>query len=328
MITVSAIIPVYNSERYLRRCIDSVLRQGLENIEIILVDDGSTDASHDICDEYARLHPHVKAIHTENGGPATAKNIGYEYAQGEYVGFFDSDDMLHDNMLQTMYALASKHNADIVCCNYEDVDEALNPCYERHFTHETLVLDKDGGLTHLLQKDRIFSQCWTKIYKKAMLDKHSVNNVQGLKTDEDFIFNLRAFTGSDCVCVIDEPLYVYTNRESSLSKDFFRKYISQFVDNMTLRLNMVDETIRRDFPHLVEHSTFHCLMYYNELIGKVAMHEELYHDPRISKIFRFVRRNWRTLLKYHVRIGMSKMGVLLITICPNSIYLSYRKSKQ
>lgn len=322
---ISVIIPVYNTESYLRRCVDSVIGQQSVELEIILVDDGSTDASPSICDDYANKYPNVRCKHTKNSGPATAKNIGYELATGNYVVFIDSDDKIKPDMLKKMLNMAYKHSADIVCCNYVQVDEQGNISHT-DCTNQEYVLDKHGGLKHLLLKDKIYSQCWTKIYRKKMLDENHVVNVDGLKTDEDFLFNINAFVASDVVCIVDEPLYVYTHRENSLSHDYYRKNINQFINNMTLRLKTVDSIIKERYPELVEYSTFHCLMYYNELIGKVSLHPSYYNDKRIRQVFSYMKANYPILQKYYARCGFSKNGLLMFKILPRILYLVYRKS--
>lgn len=321
---ISVVIPIYNTQKYLERCLQSIVDQRGISKEIILVDDGSTDASANICDNYAKRYSFVKAIHISNSGPATAKNVGFRQAIGDYVVFIDSDDKVCEGMFSKMLSLAYRHDADIVCCNYIQIDEEGNISHVEA-SYKDYVLNTEEGLKHLLMKDKIYSQCWTKIYKRQMLEEHAIINVDGLKTDEDFIYNLYAFVHSNTVCIIDEPLYIYTHRKDSLSKDYFRKHISQFIDNMQLRLEMVDQVIKDKFPDLVEYSTFHCLMYYNELIGKVSLFPNYYTDPRIKKVFAYLRGNMNVLKKYYIRCGFSKKGVLLLRFVPSCLYLYYRR---
>ena len=116
MITVSIIIPVYQGKSYLKRCIDSVLAQSCQEYEIILVDDGSTDGSAEICDEYAEKQKTITVIHKENGGLSSARNAGLEIASGEYVMFIDADDVVHSKMLETELKVLKEENADIFIC--------------------------------------------------------------------------------------------------------------------------------------------------------------------------------------------------------------------
>ena len=210
---ISVIIPVYNVEKYLKRCIESVLHQENVTQEIILVDDGSTDASGKMCDEYAMKYPEIKSIHITNSGPATAKNRGYEIAKGNYVAFIDSDDEIKPDMFSSMLQSGYKHDADIVCCNYIQINEDGSYEHTEH-TGKEYVLNQDEALKAILVKDKIYSQCWTKIYKRATMDANHIMNTEGLKTDEDFIYNIQALPSHTCG-------YISTNRKSHLVKSLF-----------------------------------------------------------------------------------------------------------
>ena len=152
---ISIIIPIFNVEKYLRRCLDSVLCQKDISMEIILVDDGSTDTSGDICEEYVTNHPNIKCIHIKNSGPSTAKNVGYDEATGNYVAFIDSDDEIKPEMFSTMLRSGYKNNADIVCCNYIQVDEE-GTISHTEYTDQEYVLTQDEALKAILIKDKIY----------------------------------------------------------------------------------------------------------------------------------------------------------------------------
>lgn len=323
---ISVIIPIYNVEKYLNRCIDSVLRQENVTLEIILVDDGSTDSSGQICDDYASKHVNVKCLHVDNGGPATAKNRGYDIAKGNYVAFIDSDDEIKPKMFYTMLQSGYQHKADIVCCNYIQVDEEGNISHTE-YTDKEYVLNQDEALKAILIKDKIYSQCWTKIYKRDTMLKNGVRNTEGLKTEEDFIYNIQAFACSKTVCIVDKPLYIYTHRSKSLSKDYYRNHISQYIDNRILRLELVDNIIREQFPNLQEYSTYHCIFYYNELIGRICLFPYLYRDPRVCKVISYIRKHSDVLLAHHGQLGFRKWGVHAILYIPKTLYLYYRKWK-
>ena len=323
---ISVIIPIYNVERYLRRCLDSVLRQKNVSMEIILVDDGSTDSSGKICDEYATKHSEVKCIHTPNAGPSSAKNKGYDIATGNYVAFIDSDDEIKPDMFRLMLQSGYQHNADIVCCNYIQIDEEGNISHTKH-TSQEFVLSQDEALKAILIKDKIYSQCWTKIYKRVTIQGNGVRNTEGLKTEEDFIYNIQAFACSKTVCIIDKPLYIYTHRSKSLSKDYYREHIGQYIDNRILRLKLVDCIIQEKFPHLQEYSYYHCIFYYNELIGRVCLFPKMYHDPRVHEVISYIKNHSDILMTYHRKLGFSKIGARLILYLPVTLYLHYRHWK-
>ena len=324
---ISVIIPIYNVEKYLKRCLDSVICQKNITQEIILVDDGSTDSSVHICDEYAAKHPEIKCLHISNSGPSTAKNIGAEIATGNYLAFIDSDDEIKPNMFSLMLQSAYKHHADIVCCNYIQVNEDGSYEHTEH-TNKEYVLNQEEGIKAILIKDKIYSQCWTKIYNRATMETNNIRNTNGLKTDEDFIYNIQAFACSKTICIVDKPLYIYTHRNTSLSKDYFNTHIEKYIDNRILRLNLVEKIIKEKFPHLQHYSTYHCIFYYNELIGRLCLYPYIYHDPRVKKVFIYIKNNYEVLMPYHNQLGFSKIGVLLIKFLPHIIYLHYRRLKR
>lgn len=156
MIKVSVIVPVYNAEQYLEKCIESIRKQKLENIEIILVDDGSTDASGKICDSNAKIDSRIKVLHLQNGGVCNARNKGIEVAAGEYIGFVDSDDYIDENMYSDMYEITEKYNSEVVICDYFQVkgDKKI-----------PFTLDIEGGFYN---KDKICK----KIYPRLISDNN------------------------------------------------------------------------------------------------------------------------------------------------------------
>lgn len=323
---ISVIIPVYNVEQYLKRCIDSVLHQKDVSIEIILVDDGSTDSSGEICDNYVSHNSNIKCLHITNSGPSTAKNVGYDLALGNYVAFIDSDDEIKQDMFSVMLKSGYQNNADIVCCNYIQVDEEGHISHTEH-TGQEYILNQDEALKAILIKDKIYSQCWTKIYKREMLESYHIRNTEGLKTEEDFIYNIQAFAYSQTVCVVDKPLYIYTHRNKSLSKDYYRNHINQYIDNRILRLELVDTIIHDRFPHLKEYSSYHCIFYYNELLGRICLFPNLYHDKRVRKVISYIRNHSDVLLTHHGQLGFSQLGAYAILYIPSFLYLYYRRWK-
>ena len=274
---VSVIIPVYNTEKYLSACIDSVLQQDNVSFEIILVDDGSTDSSANICDTYAKDYDNIKAIHIQNSGPATAKNIGLKHVQGNYIALTDSDDKMEPLMLFKMVSAGYKYDADISHLNS---------------TNQQYILNHEEGLIHFFSKDKIYSQCWTKLYKRQMLVDNGIENDPGLRTDEDFIFNIRAFIKARTTVIV-----------------------------------VTQDAVKNETEVVKEWSIVHIIMYYNELLGKVALFPELHSDKRIRNIINYIRNNKQILNRHYKQCGFSKKGVFLISFLPSSFYMQYRKTK-
>lgn len=176
---VSVIIPVYNVENYLRKCVDSVLNQTLKNVEILIINDGSTDASQSVIDDLHKKNPDViKAFQKENGGLSSARNYALDIAIGEYITFLDSDDYLDDDYLETLYSEAKKYNSDMVCSGQKKVNEKGEV-----LAILTYPIDKNPNC--ILRRLNISG----KIYKKEYIEQHNMRFAIG-KTYEDDPFNL------------------------------------------------------------------------------------------------------------------------------------------
>ena len=324
-IQLSVIIPVYNTQEYLERCVNGVIANKGINMEIILVDDGSTDASPSLCDNYSSNYHFIKAVHISNSGPATAKNRGLEIARGEYVAMIDSDDEPKHDMFERMINAAKKNDADIVCCNYlERYDNGSTRTF--NYTNETTVLDHYHGVEHFLMKKKIYTQCWTKIYRRRMLEQFGVRNVEGLKTDEDFIFNICSFVHAQKTCIVDSPLYIYSMRGTSLSKDYFNKDINAYINNRLLRFDIVDKNLRSYAKDNLKHAVFNRLFYSNELLGRIALFPSHFSDKRTQSVIRYMRRHILYALSVHREIGFSIMGCLMLLL-PTPLYMRYRHNK-
>lgn len=205
---ISVIVPVYNAENYLSACLDSILSQTCQDFEIILIDDGSKDASGQICDAYAGKDPRIQVVHQENGGVSRARNRGLELATGELISFIDSDDTLEPDMYELLVRVMQEHNADISHCGYKHiVGEEIRLVHDTkrvipHHTQEALDCFVDG---------RLFGGgLWNKLYRRELLDGLSFR--EDLKNNEDILFNFEAFRRADCSVFADYPLYNYVAR--------------------------------------------------------------------------------------------------------------------
>ena len=161
---ISVIVPVYNVERYLRRCVDSILHQTYRNLEVLLVDDGSTDASGAICDEYAAQEERVTAVHQKNGGLSAARNTGLERAQGTYLCFVDSDDFLDSRMLETLCRDLQEQNADVAVVGFRmfEREEELAPA---ELTLPVQCMTGREAIRSTLVSDELGDFAWNKLYK-------------------------------------------------------------------------------------------------------------------------------------------------------------------
>ena len=148
---ISIIVPVYNIENYLDKCIESIVHQTYKNLEILLIDDGSTDHSGKKCDEWAKKDKRIRVIHKKNGGVSSARNIGLEKAKGEYIGFVDGDDFVNKKMYEEMHRQMKKNNADFVICDY-------NECYNQNDNFKDR--GKENNLIEILDKNGMFDKVY------------------------------------------------------------------------------------------------------------------------------------------------------------------------
>lgn len=197
---VSVIVPVFNAEKYLATCLDSLLAQTYECLEIILVDDGSTDASGVICDEYARRDTRVRVFHKENGGVSSARNKGLGVAGGEFVMFLDSDDWMHPEMCEVMLSEMAMKNADCVVCGCEETGGShWSP---KHSLVYTKLDDFKQDFPTLLGTE-LLSPVWNKIFKKNLISKTFPEDVS---FGEDLIFNLDYFKNCSSFSFLSKEL--------------------------------------------------------------------------------------------------------------------------
>lgn len=206
MIKVSVIVPVYNVEKYISKCLESLVEQTLKEIEIIVVNDGSLDNSQKIIDKFVKQYPDkIKSYIKENGGQGSARNLGLKYAKGEYISFVDSDDFIDKDMLEKMYNLAKKDNSDIVICGNKNItmDNKIK-------STENARLFDDAKLNILFGKMAV----WNKIYKRELIEKNNLqyrNNVWY----EDIDFSIIILLDDVKISFLDEPLYNYLLRPGS-----------------------------------------------------------------------------------------------------------------
>lgn len=214
MIKVSIIIPVYNTEKYLRECLDSVINQTLIEKEIIIVNDGSTDNCLYIIEEYIRLYPHIILINQKNKGLSGARNSGMKVATGEYIGFVDSDDIIDINMYNYLYYYAINGNADIVECGIKEIKYG-SQVKNKIFTNfrKTIYNNKEGVKAYYEQK--IITPMCTSIYKKELFE--DLKFPLGMIYEDNYIKPLVVFK-SKLIIVLSEKLYFNRKRMSSITR--------------------------------------------------------------------------------------------------------------
>ena len=218
----SLILPAYNVEAYLERCLRSILAQKMTDYEVILVDDGSQDNTSLICDAFAEVYDHIHVIHKENGGLSSARNAGLQRACGQYVWFIDSDDWIESSAL-TILREACNTGADIVKFGYiraKGVERKAHPCV---LTVGEYVGDSTEMLLNfaLLHTSEYQLSVWSHVYRRSFLKKNDMSFVsERIVGSEDYLFNLQALVRADAMLVIGKDLYVYDLRQGSLTQSY------------------------------------------------------------------------------------------------------------
>lgn len=219
----SLILPIYNVAPYLERCIDSILSQSFKDYEIILVDDGSTDDSPLICDAYVDRFSNVRVIHKVNGGLASARNAGFELAEGKYVWWIDSDDWIESGALEQLHSISCENMPDIVKFHYFRVEKETS---EIVCNAEPGVYLGEDVADKLLQKafyatsKYLLSACFH-IYRRSFLKRTNISFVsERIVGSEDYLFNLSVLPMAHSVCVLPNALYSYYLREGSLTQTY------------------------------------------------------------------------------------------------------------
>ena len=219
---ISVIVPVYKVEPYLRQCVDSILNQIYQDIEVLLIDDGSPDGCGEICDEYARKDNRVRVFHTENRGLSATRNLGLREANGEYIGFVDSDDWIEPDMYELLLRRIQETGADISVCGgwYEAID------YRREFAFTEAVYTHIESLEHLVDGG-INNGVWNKLYCRELFK--DISFPEG-KSSEDISVMQRVICAADKLVTISAIKYYYRVRPESITKSHSAKALFDYAD--------------------------------------------------------------------------------------------------
>jgi len=242
---ISIIVPIYKAERYLHQCIDSILAQTYTNLEIILVNDGSPDNCGAICDEYAQKDGRIKVIHKENGGVATARNIGIDTAAGEYLAFMDSDDWIEPEMIDLLYNSLINNDADVSCCGFYWTYVNMNvPEYHKE---EKLVFNSEEAVEQVLTNGNVSVVPWAKLYKRHIFDetRYPVD-----KLFEDNLIIIDLLMDAEKITVDTKSGYYYRQVKSSRVNSFEndRERALAFFDVIEVYRETVEKKCKRLVP--------------------------------------------------------------------------------
>lgn len=223
---ISIIIPVYNVELYVNKCIKSLVKQTYRNLEIILVNDGSTDKSGDICNDWVEYDSRIKVFHKENGGVSSARNLGLKKANGKYIMFVDPDDYCDILYVNKMYNTMKEYNSDITICSYfldygDNIKKNIYPVVSGLYSREEIF----GMLFFGRKKNRngsMVTALWLGMFKKEIIDNAHIEFDKYIRHEEDWLFFAEYFKYVKKVSIINEPLYYYFQRNDSVMHKYIK----------------------------------------------------------------------------------------------------------
>lgn len=290
---ISVIIPVYNAEQYLERCLKSVLSQTYINLEILLINDGSTDASQIICDKFAEKDERIRIIQKDNSGVAETRNVGILEARGEYIGFVDSDDYIKQDMFEKMLMQAKKSNSDIVMCGYyvdnSEKIQKVSMNYENRYEGYSNIVHGLLKLYYGEYCNGLYSLC-NKLIKRTVYFQNNIMFDVSLKRGEDAWFIFQCLKNSNRVDVIREPLYFYYQNNQSIMHTLYEDQYEKWV---YMRKLLLKENESLGIP-------INFQLFYKDFLYKIVVYcRELCKAHKNEKIFEIIQdKFYLNALKY------------------------------
>lgn len=339
-IKVSVVVPVYNVELYLNRTMESLLKQTLKEIEIIMVDDESPDNCPAICDQYAKQYPNIKVIHKKNAGLGMACNSGIEVATGEYIAFCDSDDYVDSNMYETMYNTAVQYNADAVFSGIKTVNQngTVSPMNSYPYLQiikgrndiSNFAMDMIASKPSDHTERHIAMSAKIVLYRKEIIDKNNLRFVSERELiSEDLIWNLDILCHSSSIVTLPQSYYYYYKNTNSLSKRIridrfkFFKSIREYLHKQTTYYYLPQEAKQRIDRMFIGY----CRFYIGNITNSTLPDKE--KKQIVSKIC--TDKIWKEIWKTYPIFKMPKIHLLMLLLikynCYYIIYLMYKLKK-
>lgn len=289
MVTISIIIPIYNCAQYLSRCINSILAQTYSDFELILVNDGSTDESAIICDEYAKKDSRIITFHKDNEGVSSARNAGLRIASGKYISFIDADDSIDKQFLFTL--ISKDIDVDLIICGYTEIDSTSNIVKNQLYNIPSKQIYKFSEiikyiLSSTYTNSNLTNSCWNKIYKKSIIDDNNLL-FANRKRGEDWLFNIEYLQVIDTAIYHNIPLYKYHRNNTSAMSHLHENQISLWIENRIIRQDLIDKYELSINEKLYNTVWIKKVLYYIfELFGKkVPKRRVLIHKILSNSIF-------------------------------------------
>lgn len=301
---ISVIVPVYNTEPYLHRCVDSIRMQTYKNLEIILIDDGSPDNCGVICDDYACIDNRIKVIHQTNSGVSAARNAGLDVCTGDYICFVDSDDYIRPEMYNCMVADAVMHNSDICVCQWQFEYSDGRQVIDASKTNVALFGEMNStNFAEFLYRgsyeNGVVVAVWNKLYKRHIFNSARFS---GNFLEDDAIHNL-ILSQSYSVFVSNKQLYVYTQNEDSLTNRPFRKEYLRFLQILEERIRLfnANDFIRKQSQLL------YCNIYVEYYYKAEAAGIQMPSYDIFDKTLKLLRKSKCSKMKFYLRMYLFRL---------------------
>ena len=303
---ISIIVPIYNVEKYLDKCIKSIVNQSFKNLEIILVDDGSLDNCPAICDEWTKKDYRIKVIHKENGGLSDARNAGLSVASGDYIAFVDSDDYIEPDMYEKLLKVAIDNNCDIVSCKLRMVYENDINLIANDDTGEVIYYSTEDAISALID-DKIRQVVWNKLYKADII-KNIPFDVG--KYHEDEFWSYQAIGNATKIATIDYTGYNYLQRSGSIMGNGYSLKRLDAVDAKSLRLEYLD----KNFPVLSQQGLINLIftcIYHGQLSLKYLDKKD--KKIALNKLKKIIKKSI-SVLSFDILSKKQKIWIYLLKI--------------
>ena len=315
---ISIIIPVYNVEKYLKQCLNSIINQTYNNLEIILIDDGSTDNSGNICDYYSKIDNRIYVIHKENEGQSIARNLGIKLAKGEYIGFLDSDDWIEEDMYSFLFENIEKHKADIISCSlfFEYQSKTIVP---RKENDNIIIFDKNNknNLVRNFLLHKIYDGAvWNKLYKRKLFN-NIIFPINQYYEDNFIVFDL--LNAAKKIILTNKVFYHYRQHDNSTTKSFSPK---KYIDDMKAIKHNI-KVIKKNYPEFIKLAEQEKLLCYFKWLDIIIFSND-YNIKYISFFQKQIKKHF-SLMLFANNIN-SKMKIALILMILNiKIYKKFRR---
>ena len=284
---ISVIVPVYNVEKYLERCVKSIAAQTYKDLEILLIDDGSTDKSGEMCDDFQQTDSRIKAFHKQNGGLSDARNYGIEHSAGEFISFVDSDDYIDEKMLETLHRLITENDADLAVCSAMDVFEGKEVTQVKGI--KEFNLNKVESYKYMLRGDGIPSAC-NKLYKRQTVG--DVRFPVG-KLYEDGFFTPQILKKVEKTAVTSKPMYYYFRRADSITTKPFRKGDLDVIEAYDKCVKQVKELC----PEALPYAEFRYRNAYFNVLDKMLMRDDCKEIPEYKQVVKYLKKHTAQIVK-------------------------------